>query len=151
VPNAVAENVTGASTKRIRPARAKRVNMRINIPWHDLYPQYHLVAKTPAGDVEATVDNTHSFVEIALPPGVEKADVEVVGCPVGNNGQPIGGVSLIQARVERPKPAPRSAPRPVRKPEPRPEPQPEPAIESGAKPEPAIDPPTVLESDHSET
>jgi hypothetical protein len=76
------------------------------------------------------VDDSHREVEIPLPAGVDRDDVEIVGCYLGRSGQPVPGCGAVIVKEAS------RRPQCERKPEPGPElePRSEPAIETEPEP-----------------
>jgi len=99
--------------------------MKVTVPWNEAFPQFQFTIRTPAGEDTLTVDDSHREVDIPIPAGVDEDDVEIVGCHLGRNGQPVPGCGevLVKAVVEKPEPKPEVVP------------QPEPVVEPTLEPE----------------
>ena len=94
--------------------------MKVAVPWNDAtFPQFQFTIRTPAGESTLTVDDSHREANISIPAGVDEDDVEVIGCYLGRNGQPVPGCGtvLVKAAVERPEPEPGPAVEPEPEPE----------------------------------
>ena len=129
--------------------------MRVPVPHSDSYPLVTLVLFTPQGEVSTTVDDSHFWVDISLPEGVQEDEVDVYSCFLGpDHRPPFGcGLALLKAATRKPASEPTPAPAvepalaveprpaaPVQAPEPAAEPEPAPVSE----PAPAVEPEDVV-------
>ena len=117
--------------------------MRIPVPHSDSFPLVSIILFTPKGEFTTTLDDSHYWVDIPLPEGVQEDEVDVYSCFLGaDHRPPFGcGPALLKAATRKPEsvPAPAVEPAPVapaQEPEPVLEPEPAPASE----PAPAVEP-----------
>ena len=132
--------------------------MRIPVPHSDSFPLVSIILFTPKGEFTTTLDDSHYWVDIPLPEGVQEDEVDVYSCFLGaDHRPPFGcGPALLKAATRKPEsvPAPAVEPAPVapaQEPEPLLlEPKPAPAVEpeADANDEPApADGPAPVESE----
>ena len=78
--------------------------MRIPVPHSDGLPLVTIILFTPKGEVSATVDDRHWWVDIPLPDGVEEDEVDVYSCFLGaDHRPPFGcGPALVKAATRKP-------------------------------------------------
>ena len=80
-------------------------------------PLVSIILFTPKGEVTVTVDDSHYWVDIPLPEGVQEDEVDVYSCFLGpDHRPPFGcGPALLQAATRKPAsaPAPAVEPAPV--------------------------------------
>jgi hypothetical protein len=143
--------------------------MRIPVPHSDSFPLVSIILFTPKGEFTTTLDDSHYWVDIPLPKGVQEDEVDVYSCFLGaDHRPPFGcGPALLKAATRKPESAPAPAvesapvvepapvapaqePEPVSEPESAPASEPAPAVEpeADADDEPApADEPAPVESD----
>ena len=127
--------------------------MRIPVPHSDGLPLVTIILFTPKGEVSATVDDRHWWVDIPLPDGVEEDEVDVYSCFLGaDHRPPFGcGPALVKAATRKPETVPAPAVEPAQVVEPNPAafvPEPETVLETAPaptiEPAPAVEPEPVL-------
>ena len=91
--------------------------MRVPVPHNDSLPLVSIILFTPKGEVTVTVDDSHYWVDIPLPEGVQEDEVDVYSCFLGpDHRPPFGcGPALLRGRhaEARSAPAPGGEPPPV--------------------------------------
>ena len=93
--------------------------MRIPVPHSDSFPLVSIILFTPKGEVTTTVDDSHYWVDIPLPEGVQEDEVDVYSCFLGaDHRPPFGcGPALLKAATRKPESARlRPSSRPVAEP-----------------------------------
>lgn len=73
--------------------------MRVPVPHNDSLPLVSIILFTPKGQVTVTVDDSHHWVDIPLPEGVQEDEVDVYSCFLNpDHRPPFGcGPALLQA------------------------------------------------------
>ena len=76
--------------------------MRISVPRSD-FPLVSIIVITPKGEMGTVVDDTHRYVDIELPDGVQEDEVDVYSCFLGSNQKPARGCgpSLLRAATRK--------------------------------------------------
>jgi hypothetical protein len=76
--------------------------MRISVPRSD-FPLVSIIVITPKGEMGTVVDDTHRYVDIELPEGVQEDEVDVYSCFLGSNQKPARGCgpSLLRAATRK--------------------------------------------------
>ena len=96
--------------------------LKVNLPSSQTHPLVRVTVKTPKGETTTTLDDTHSTLEIKVPKGVSKDQIEVTAQLCDARGEPdkrmepivLKAVSETPAKKEPSKPKP--ADKPVEKP-----------------------------------
>ena len=68
--------------------KTARKTMRIPVPHSDSFPLVSIILFTPKGEITATVDDSHYWVDIPLPEGVQEDEVDVYSCFLGAGPSP---------------------------------------------------------------
>ena len=98
--------------------------MKVNLPASQTHPLVRVTVKTPKGETTTTLDDTHSTLEIKVPKGVSKDQIEVTAQLCDARGEPdkrmepivLKAVSETSAKsAERPPAKPKPAEKPVEK------------------------------------
>ena len=79
--------------------------MRVPVPHNDSLPLVSIILFTPKGEVTVTVDDSHYWVDIPLPEGVQEDEVDVYSCFLGPDHRPpfgCGPALLRAAKRKRP-------------------------------------------------
>ena len=78
--------------------------MRVPVPHNSSLPLVSIILFTPKGEVTTTVDDSHYWVDIPLPEGVEEDEVDVYSCFLGpDHRPPFGcGPALLRAATRKP-------------------------------------------------
>ena len=99
--------------------------MKVNLPSSQTHPLVRVTVKTPKGETTTTLDDSHSTLEIKVPKGVSKDQIEVTAQLCDARGEPdkrmepivLKAVSETPAKpAERPPAKPKPADKPVEKP-----------------------------------
>ena len=113
--------------------------MRVPVPHNSSLPLVSIILFTPKGEVTTTVDDSHYWVDIPLPEGVQEEEVDVYSCFLGPDHRPPFGCGPALLRSAKRKPADKleSAPAPAIEPPPVVEPAP---VAPAHEPEPVVEP-----------
>jgi len=78
--------------------------MRVPVPHNSSLPLVSIILFTPKGEVTTTVDDSHYWVDIPLPEGVQEEEVDVYSCFLGpDHRPPFGcGPALLRAATRKP-------------------------------------------------
>ena len=99
--------------------------MKVNLPSSQTHPLVRVTVKTPKGETTTTLDDSHSTLEIKVPKGVSKDQIEVTAQLCDARGEPdkrmepivLKAVSETPAKpAERPPAKPKPADKPAEKP-----------------------------------
>jgi len=99
--------------------------MKVNLPSSQTHPLVRVTVKTPKGETTTTLDDSHSTLEIKVPKGVGKDQIEVTAQLCDARGEPdkrmepivLKAVSETPAKpAERPPAKPKPADKPAEKP-----------------------------------
>jgi hypothetical protein len=82
--------------------------MRIPVPHSDSFPLVSIILFTPKGEFTTTLDDSHYWVDIPLPEGVQEDEVDVYSCFLGaDHRPPFGcGPALLKAATRKPESVP---------------------------------------------
>ena len=97
--------------------------LKVSLPSSQTHPLVRVTTKSPKGQTTTTLDDSHSVLEIAVPPGVNEDQIEVIAELCNSRGEPdkqMGPIVLkaaSEAPVKKgsPKPMPRLPEKPVAK------------------------------------
>ena len=78
--------------------------MRVPVPHNSSLPLVSIILFTPKGEVTTTVDDSHYWVDIPLPEGVEEDEVDVYSCFLGPDHRPPFGCGPALLRAAKRKP-----------------------------------------------
>ena len=78
--------------------------MRVPVPHNSSLPLVSISLYTPKGQVTTTVDDSHYWVDIPLPDGVEEDAVDVYSCFLGPDHRPAFGCGPVLLRAAKRKP-----------------------------------------------
>ncbi len=78
--------------------------MRVPVPHNSSLPLVSIILYTPKGQLTTTVDDSHYWVDIPLPDGVEEDAVDVYSCFLGPDHRPAFGCGPVLLRAAKRKP-----------------------------------------------
>ena len=96
--------------------------LKVNLPSSQTHPLVRVTMKTPNGQTTTTLDDSHSTLEVAIPKGTRKDQIEVTAQLCDARGEPdkrmepIALKDISEAPVKKDPPKPKPADKPVEKP-----------------------------------
>jgi hypothetical protein len=90
--------------------------LKVNLPSSQTHPLVRVTVKTPNGQTTTTLDDSHSTLEVAIPKGMRKDQIEVTAQLCNARGEPDERMEPIVLKAISEAPVKKDPPKPAEKP-----------------------------------